>query len=251
MQSLPMRVAIFGATSTIAADVARCYAQRGCKLYLVGRSPDRLLNLVHELGEQAVIGHGVQDFEQTDGAERCVLQAQRALGQLDLALIAHGWLADQQQSEHSVALAERVLRVNCTSVIALLIPLANQLEAQGHGQIAVMSSVAAERGRPRNYTYAAAKAALNVYLQGLRSRLYRAQVGVCTLKLGPVDTAMTRDHTKNPLFISSPAIARQIVRALDHKKPEVFLPRRWRLIMPLVRHLPEPLFQRVGALSGR
>src|SRR6185369_17933772 len=96
--------------------------------------------------------------------------------------------------------AEPVIRTNLLSVVALPVPLANRMEAAGAGQIAVLSTVAADRGRPRNYTYASAKAALNVYLQGLRTRLHARGIGVHTMKVGPVDTPMTADHRKTIVF---------------------------------------------------
>lgn len=244
------RVAIFGATSAIAAEVARCYARRGARLYLVGRNPEKLQPLVRELGDR-VVGSALQDFDQTEQAERCVQGAVEALGALDVAVIAHGLLGDQRESEASVEVAEQIARTNYLSVMALVIPLANQLERRRGGHLVVLSSVAAERGRPRNYTYAAAKSALNTYLQGLRSRLVPFGVQVHTIKLGPVDTPMTETHTKNLLFARAPEVAAQIVRAVERGTKEAYVPGYWRPIMFAVRNLPEAVFQRIGALSGR
>jgi decaprenylphospho-beta-D-erythro-pentofuranosid-2-ulose 2-reductase len=246
----PQNVAIFGATSAVAQAVARVYAARGARLALVGRNTRKLRDLADELPEHVVFLHA-QDFSQTEAADACVGAVQRELGRIDVALIAHGLLGDQQASEHDVEIALELAQVNFTSVVALLIPLANLLAAQGSGQIAVISSVAAERGRPRNYTYAAAKAALNTYLQGLRSRLYQSGVTVHTIKLGPTDTPMTVDHRKNVLFASRERVARGIVTALEHNVSEAFVPGFWRYIMFVVRNLPEPVFQRIGALSDR
>jgi short-subunit dehydrogenase len=180
-----------------------------------------------------------------------VRAALTALGRVDVALIAHGLLGDQQQSEHELTEAEQIARTNYLSVVALLIPLGNQLEQQRSGHLVVLSSVAAERGRPRNYTYAAAKSALNTYLQGLRSRLYPAGVQVHTIKLGPVDTPMTVSHAKTWLFARAPSVAKQIVAAIDAGEAEAFVPKFWRPIMFTVRNLPEFVFQRVAALSRR
>jgi short-subunit dehydrogenase len=247
---MPLNVAIFGATSAIAAEVARLYAARGAKLYLLGRNADKLSSLARELGP-AVVGAVARDFDALNEADANVAEAVRALGRLDVALIAHGLLGDQLESERSVRVAEQIARTNFLSVMALLIPLANHMEANGGGQLAVMSSVAAERGRPRNYTYAAAKGALNVYLQGLRSRLYARGVKVHTLKLGPVDTPMTATHEKNALFSTAPAVAAGIVRAIDRGHAQAYVPGFWRLIMLIVRNLPEAFFQRLSSLSGR
>lgn len=243
-------VAIFGATSAVAAQVARHYAARGARLALVGRNREKLEQLVSELGAQVVYWR-TQDFAETHESDACVAALCQAVGRVDVALIAHGLLGDQRASEHDWHEAEQIVRVNYLSVLALLIPLANALETQRAGRLAVISSVAAERGRPRNYSYAAAKGALNVYLQGLRSRLYPSGVTVHTIKLGPVDTPMTVDHVKNRLFSDVESVAKHIVRALDRRVDEAFVPPLWALIMPVVRLLPEALFQRVGALSGR
>jgi decaprenylphospho-beta-D-erythro-pentofuranosid-2-ulose 2-reductase len=247
---MPEHVAIFGATSAIAADVARLYAARGARLYLVARDADKLAALTAELAEH-VAGWAQQDFDRTDAADGCVTRALQTLGHLDVALIAHGLLGDQRESELDAQVAEQIARTNYLSVVALVIPLANHFEARRSGHLAVLSSVAAERGRPRNYTYAAAKSALNTYLQGVRSRLYRAGVQVHTLKLGPVDTPMTINHNKNALFTQPARAARGVVRAIDRGIAEAYVPAFWRLIMPVVRNLPEAVFQRVGALSGR
>jgi short-subunit dehydrogenase len=242
-------VLILGATSAVAADVARVYAARSARLYLVGRNPEKLRALCDELGA-SVVGSEAVDFASSDACAGCVARATQVLGVADVALIAHGDLGDQQQSERDVGEAERIIAVNFTSAVALIVPLANYLEQQGHGCLAVISSVAGERGRPRNYTYGAAKGAITRYLQGVRSRLWPA-VGVVIIKLGPVHTPMTVDHPKNPLFADSPAVARSIVAAIDGRRGEVFVPWYWRPIMSVVVTLPEAIFQRIGFLSGR
>jgi short-subunit dehydrogenase len=244
------RVLILGATSTIAREIATLYAHRGAQLYLVGRDPTKLQELCARLGP-AVVGHAQADLDDTAGNAVRVRAAVEALGGLDVALVAHGLLGDQQATEHDWEAAEQVLRTNLSSPVSLLIPLANVLQAQGHGHLAVLSSVAGERGRPRNYTYGAAKGALTLYLQGLRSRLWPHGIAVSTFKLGPVDTPMTADHPKNPLFAKPQAVARDIVAHLERGQGAVYLPWYWAPIMGVVRCLPEPIFQRLGFLSGR
>jgi short-subunit dehydrogenase len=163
----------------------------------------------------------------------------------------HGLLGDQLRSEQDWKEAEQIARTNYLSVMALIIPLANLLEAQRSGHLVVFSTVAAERGRPRNFTYAAAKSALNVYLQGVRSRLYPANVQVHTIKLGPVDSPMTVSHKKNLLFSRVDEVAKQVVRAVERGQQEAYVPAYWRGIMFAVRNMPEFVFQKIGALSER
>jgi len=245
------RVAIFGATSAIAAEIARVYAGRGARLFLAGRDPAKLRALVEARGD-AVAGFREVDLTAPGAAAAAVSAAIEALGGgLDVAVIAHGWLGDQLASERDVAEAERIIATNFVSVVALLVPLGNHFEAAGAGHIAVLSSVAGDRGRPRNYTYGAAKGALNIYLQGVRTRLWPRGVRVQTLKLGPVDTPMTTTHRKNLLFSRADAVAAEIVAAIDAGRAEAYVPWYWRQIMAVVRNIPEPLLQRLPALSGR
>lgn len=244
------RIIIFGATSAIASEVAALYAARGDALHLVGRSREKLDALCGRLAS-ARPQLSCADFADTLASEALVNGVIERLGGADLALIAHGLLGDQLESERDVASAERIIMANFTSAVALLIPLANHFEGRRAGRIGVITSVAGERGRPRNYTYGASKAGLSVYLQGLRSRLRPAGVAVTTLKLGPVDTPMTAGHKKNALFARADQVASEIVAALDARAAEVFVPRRWAAIMPIVRNTPEALFQRLSFLSGR
>ncbi len=242
------RVIVFGATSAIAAAVAARWSARGDRLHLVGRDPGTLAALASTCPRATPT---VADLCDLDRAEDLFTRAVAELGGVDLVFIAHGDLGDQLRSEHEFAEAEHILRTNLLSAVALLVPAASHLERQRGGQLAVITSVAGDRGRPRNYTYGAAKGALNLYLQGLRSRLYPSGVAVTTLKLGPVDTPMTASHRKSALFATTDRVAADIVRAIDRRAGEVYVPWWWRTIMRVVRAAPEPLFQRLRALSGR
>ncbi|MBL8748049.1 MAG: SDR family NAD(P)-dependent oxidoreductase [Planctomycetes bacterium] len=244
------RTLILGANSAIATEVATLCAARGDRLYLVGRDPEKLRVLVTALGN-AVAGHESADFERLDRAAEVVQRSITALGGLDRALIAHGWLGDQARSERDVDHARRIVDANFTSAVALLLPLADWFENQRHGHLAVITSVAGERGRPRNYTYGASKRALGVYLEGVRSRLWRSGARVHDIRLGPVPTPMSEGHPRNFLWGEKQAVARGIVRAMEGRRFAVYLPPSWRLVMAIVRLLPEWLFQRFGFLAGR
>jgi len=243
------RVLIVGATSAIAQQVAQIHAQRGDRLHLVGRNENKLTAVHASLGGNATML--VQDLARTSEAETLVQASIGALGGLDTVLVAHGDLGDQLESERSYAEAERIFTANFLSVVALLVPIANYLETMRAGTIGVITSVAGDRGRPRNYTYGAAKGALNIYLQGVRSRLYASGVKITTLKLGPVDTPMTTDHPKNALFGRPERVAKDIVAAMDRGVPEAYVPAFWAGIMPVVKNTPESVFQRIPFLSGR
>jgi short-subunit dehydrogenase len=244
------RVLILGATSAIAAGVAVIHARRGERLHLVGRSAEKLADVARRCANGAVTT-SVADFADLDGNEARMRDACDALGGVDVVLIAHGDLGDQLASERSFHDAHATLRTNFLSVVSLLIPLANHMEAARRGRIGVITSVAGDRGRPRNYTYGAAKGGLGIYLQGVRTRLYAAGVSVTTLKLGPVDTPMTKDHGKHMLFGKPAPVAESIVRAIESGVAEAYVPSFWGAIMPVVKNTPERIFQLLPFLSGR
>jgi decaprenylphospho-beta-D-erythro-pentofuranosid-2-ulose 2-reductase len=244
------RILILGATSAIAAEVALLHASRGDRIHLVGRNPAKLADVVRRCPGPDVTT-AVADFNALEANELLVARCVETLGGIDTVLIAHGALGDQLASERTFADAEAILRTNFTSVVSLLIPLANRMEAARGGRLGVITSVAGDRGRPRNYTYGSAKGALNIFLQGLRTRLYAAGVTVTTLKLGPVDSPMTRDHKKHALFGKSPRVAKDIVAAMDAGKAEAYVPAFWGAIMPIVKNTPERIFQILPFLSGR
>ena len=238
---------LIGANSGIAEAVARRLAARGEDLYLLGRSPERLQALAADLGVRGgqVAGFAVFDARRLDTHAEILEAAVRALGGLDAVLIAHGTLGDQKACEASVSETMDQLSTNALSVISLCTLLANRFEAQGSGCLAVISSVAGDRGRQSNYVYGTAKAAVSAFTQGLRNRLYRSGVHVLTIKPGFVDTPMTAGLKKGPLFASADQVAGGIVAAMDKAKDVVYLPFFWAPIMALIRAVPERIFKKL------
>jgi decaprenylphospho-beta-D-erythro-pentofuranosid-2-ulose 2-reductase len=245
------RVLVLGATSAIAMEASALFARRGARVHLVGRNPRKLAVAAGRCGGAAALTTESADLARLDDNEAVIERAIDRLGRVDTVLVAHGELGDQLASERSFGEAEPILRVNFTSVVSLLVPLANHMEAARSGRIGVITSVAGDRGRPRNYTYGAAKGALAIYLQGLRTRLYPSGVSITTLKLGPVDSPMTRDHAKHLLFGKPPRVAKDIIRAIDSRVPEAYVPSFWAAIMPIVKNTPERIIQLLPFLSGR
>lgn len=242
------RVLIIGATSAIAEATARIYASRGSRLYLVARDPKRLDAIVEDLRVRGAGTVGCSSLDINDLArhEEVLDAAWADLEDLDIVLVAHGTLPDQKSCEASVETALSEFATNGTSTIALLTPLANRMERAGRGTIVVISSVAGDRGRASNYLYGAAKAAVTAFLSGLRQRLARHGVNVVTIKPGFVDTPMTRNFKKGPLWAKPEAVATGIVKAVDRGKSVAYLPGFWFLIMTVIRSIPEFIFKRIS-----
>lgn len=240
-------ILIIGATSAIAEACARIYARRGDQLFLVGRDPVRLRAIADDLRVRGARDVGTACLDMNDlAAHRTILDsAWRAFGRIDVVLIAHGTLPDQTACAGAVDVTLREFSTNGSSTIALMTDLSPRLVAQGSGTLAVISSVAGDRGRQSNYVYGAAKAAVNTFLSGLRQHLHGTGVAVVTIKPGFVDTPMTRDFRKGMLWAKPATVAHGIVRAIDRGASTVYLPKFWWLIMLVIRHIPEFIFRRI------
>jgi decaprenylphospho-beta-D-erythro-pentofuranosid-2-ulose 2-reductase len=240
-----LRLLIVGATSRLAQETARLYAP-GAKLFLVGRDGGKLAAVASDLEVRGCDVATLQvDLTRVDQHDSVVESAAAFLGEIDVALVAHGVLPEQSECERDPRAVRAALEVNCVSVLCLLVPLAAHFEEQGRGCIAVLGSVAGDRGRRSNYTYGASKAAVDVYLQGLRGRLAGSGVSVVTIKPGPVDTPMTAHMEKTLLFASPRRVARSIQRAIERGRPVVYAPWYWRPIMAVIRRIPGRLFCRL------
>lgn len=249
MSGLAKNVLVIGANSAIAKETARLYAKERARMVLVARDETKLAHLKEDLTARGaeVLATVVQDLMNFDLHNGIIEQAKTAFGgRIDICLFAHGILGDQKRAEEDYAHAEEVFRLNFLSVVSLLTPLANLMETQQHGSIIVISSVAGDRGRQSNYVYGASKGALNVFLAGLRNRLYSKGVHVMTVKPGFVDTPMTEEFDKQGFLWATPdVIAKGIVKAQERGCSEVYLPWFWRLIMYVIRGIPEFIFKRM------
>lgn len=241
------RIVVLGATSAIAQAWMRLLAPRGVSFFLVARNPEHLESVARDLlvrGATAVYAENC-DLDKTELHPALMDRALKSLGGLDCALIAHGSLGNQAADEKDFAAAAASLQTNFLSAASLVTWLANYFAGQYRGTIAVISSVAGDRGRKSNYIYGSAKAGLNAFLDGVRNRVDRDGVHVLTIRPGFVATPMTAHLPQGPLFATPDAVARDILRAMDRRRDIVYTPWFWRWIMTIIRTIPEWKFKRM------
>ncbi|GAB4074284.1 SDR family oxidoreductase [Barrientosiimonas marina] len=248
-----MRVLILGASSTIAQATAKRLAARKIDLVLAGRRTEQLETMKQdlEIRYQAAVSVKYFDALDFDRHEAFFNEAVKESGGLSAVLLMYGAMGDQQEAEHSFAVARQMIDVNYTSAVSLLNIAANYFEGQQKrrkrgGFIGAVSSVAGDRGRKSNYIYGSTKAGLSAYMQGLRNRLHKSGVQVLTIKPGTVDTKMIEQTADDsPLIASADKVARDIDRALGKRgRNVVYTPWFWLVIMLVVKLLPESLFKR-------
>lgn len=245
---LPRRILILGATSAIAVAVARELVAPDAHFFLVARNAAKLDAVRSDLltrGAAGVKTH-VAELDDYDAHPEMLAHAVRALDSIDLALIAYGTLGDQSEAEKSFSAAVAILHTNFLSAASLITWLANYFEQQHKGTLAVISSVAGDRGRKSNYVYGASKGALNIFLDGVRNRVDRSGVHVLTIRPGFVATPMTAHMPQGPLFASPAQVATGIVKAVASRKDVVYVPWFWRPVMFIIRSIPGFIFKKMN-----
>ena len=244
-----MNILIHGASSRIAHECARLWARDGHALVLAGRSALRLAPVAADLRVLAASPESVRTLA-WDLADEATLRQRFAdedarAGGFDLLLVAHGWLPEQSAAQRDPAVLRETVEANALSVAQLCEAAAGVFEARRSGTIAVIGSVAGDRGRQSNYHYRASKGFVERYCQGLRNRLHAAGVAVVLVKPGPTDTPMARQLARPGRLADPRDVARDIVRGIDRRQAVVYTPGPWRWIMTVIRWIPERAFVRL------
>ena len=244
----PRKILILGATSGIAEATCRIWASRGDSLFLVGRNAEKLAAVAADLKTRGAsyIDTAVADLDDTAQHPALLAHAINSLTGLDVAYLAHGVLGDQTKAEQDFETAAQILHTNFVSVVSLLTWLSNFCVQRHSGVLAVISSVAGDRGRKSNYLYGASKAGLSAFLGGLRNRVDREGVTVLAIKPGPVKTAMTASMAGSEKFADVNKVAATIVKAIDGKADTLYVPFQWQPIMFVIRNIPERIFKKLN-----
>jgi short-subunit dehydrogenase len=243
---LTKKILVLGATSGIAEATCRIWAAQGAQLFLVARNPEKLAAVAADLKTRgaAYVGTAVADLDDTDKHAELLSHAINSLTGMDIAYLAYGILGDQPRAEQDFEHAAQILHTNFVAPVSLLTWLANFCVQRHAGVLAVLSSVAGERGRKSNYLYGSSKAGLTAFLAGLRNRVDREGVTVLTIKPGPVNTAMTAHMNIRKADVNK--VAATIVKAIDAKRDNLYVPFKWQPIMFVVRNIPDRIFKKLN-----
>lgn len=241
-----INVMVVGATSAVAQAAIRLWAQRGHPLTLVGRNAKELARIAADARVRGAPLVTVLTGDLTE--RRFIAESINSITSTRIALIAYGSLTDSARADRDADYLAAELHANFVSAALWAQLLANQMAANNAtgGTVAVISSVAGDRGRGSNHAYGAAKAGLTAFCSGLRARMAARRVHVVTIKPGFIDSPMTAHIIKKGALWATPeAVAAGIVNAIDKQRDVVYLPGFWQLIMLIITHIPEQIFKRL------
>jgi len=243
------RIVIIGATSAIAEHCARLWVkEEAIDLTLVGRNAGKLERVAADLrvrSPQSVVQIREADFVDPRAIHE-IVDGIIANGAVNTVLIAHGSLPDQDVCQKDLAANYEALLINGTSPALFAEAFAGHMQRENRGNLAIIGSVAGDRGRKSNYVYGAAKGMLTRYAQGLQHRLANTGVKVILIKPGPTDTPMTAHLKQQGGKLANVAdVARVIVKAIGQGKATVYAPSKWALVMMIIRHLPNFIFNKL------
>jgi hypothetical protein len=238
-------VLIIGAKSDMAKEIARVYAKNGYGLYLAGRSIHKLEKFRNDIKIRSNVPIELKKFDITEFHSHQDFFKSLNPKPYGTILVA-GYMANQKECETDFTKSFNTINVNFTGAISILNIIANDLQINKEGFIIGVSSTAGDRGRKVNYIYGSSKAGFSTYLSGLRNRLYESNVKVLTVKPGYVNTKMT-EHLDLPKILTSEPkeVAEDIFKAQQKGKDILYTKRIWKLIMSIVKHIPEWKFKRM------
>lgn len=242
---------VTGASSGIGTQLARQLAASGTKVALVARRQELLDALAAEIvdrgGAAAAVPCDVRDRIAVRAAAR---RAESELGPVDLLVANAGVGYSMPVEEFDAALFEETIRTNLLGAAYAVEALLPSMLGRRSGHIVGVSSMAAYRGFPLTHAYCASKAALNVFLEGLRAEVADRGVKVTTVCPGFVRTPMTaRNSGPMPFLMDADEAARRILRAVRRGRRVYNFPWPMAALMAVVRLLPGGLLD-IGARSA-
>ncbi len=227
-------VCIFGSTSEVAISICIELAKSGCKkFHLLSRSVTDNKNLISILRDSYKATVSTQKFNLETNMNYYL-----EVGSYDLYLITIGYLGDTKTANTDIQESMKIAWVNYNGLIPLLIEITKPERIAQPGRLWVFTSVAGDRGKPSNYQYGAAKAALSIFCEGLLMRCIHKPFNVRVIKAGFMSTSMSINKSPKFLTISPKGIAKQLLKN-PNKRGVEYLPWWWSLIMAIVKLLPD------------
>jgi decaprenylphospho-beta-D-erythro-pentofuranosid-2-ulose 2-reductase len=237
-------VIIFGATSSVAKEIANIYASRKINLFLCARDIEETNRVRNDLIIRHNVNVSTNFFDaQSPHSYYKIIHMMKKNNVIPRSIIfCHGQMFTRDLKDFKHDDIERITNVNLTSVISILLQFYNEFKDEKLS-VGIITSIAGERGKRRNLVYSASKGGLSLFLEGLRQV---ANISVTDIRMGFVDTRMTYGTIKSPLIIPPRNAAKGIIKALEKNKKVAYVPSFWRYIMFVIKKIPNRIYDKMS-----
>ena len=244
MKSEIKSVFVLGSTSLVAKEICIELAKNGCKSFsLVARNQEKNIILYKDLKRDFDVDVQMHNFDLSNYNN--IEQIKNILlNSYDLYIVAAGYLGNSSKAGYDYEEAQKIVNINYVSLIPWLINICNDKNLKSNRKLWIFSSVAADRGRPSNYHYGAAKSALNTLCEGLILKSNHKPFSVRLIKAGIINTPMSEGIGPNLLKVSPKYVAKVLLKN-PNKKGIEYLPWWWGLIMLVIKSLPNFLISKL------
>jgi short-subunit dehydrogenase len=233
---------VIGASSGIGAALAVALATRGYTVGIAARRAESLRELAAR--HERISATAEIDLRDVAASRDAVAGLIAALGGADLIVISAGVGSENPGLEWP--LEAETIAVNVTGFANMATVAMDHFAARGRGHLVGISSIAAIRGHGEAPAYGASKAFVSSYLRSLRHKCAKQRLDICVTEIQPgfVATAMAKG---DGLFWVAPVdvAAREILAAIDARRPHAYVTRRWRIVAWALRRLPEWIYNRL------
>ena len=236
------KVIIIGATSGIGREVALIYIAQGWKVGVAGRREAELEALRGAYSEQ--VSAQVLDVTHEDAPEK--LQALiEQVGGMDVFLLSSG--IGKQNPTLETGLELTTAATNVEGFIRMTNAAYHYFEQQGHGHLAVISSIAGTKGLGAAPAYSATKGFQNIYMDALDqlARMKKLNIRFTDIRPGFVATPLLNNQKKYPMLMDAPIVALDIVSAIEKKKRVAIIDWKFRLLVGFWRLIPKWIWLRL------
>ena len=230
-------VFILGGTSEIAQEICLNLVRKGTKrIHFVSRKSSKVNSFIQRLTNEFTLEITVQECDLLHDDFKILPNVEF----FDLYIIAAGYLGNSNLANDDLNEALNIAKVNYYSLIPWINSITSEHRISKPGAMWILSSVAGDRGRPSNYQYGAAKAALTIFCEGLLNKLHKKPFKIRIIKAGFIYTSMTIGKAPKILCASKKYVAKILINK-PHKEGIEYLPFWWFFVMKIVSILPKSI----------
>ena len=236
------KLIIYGASSFISLELIKLLEQDVSKFFLFCRNKSKILDFItknnFDINKFSIFEVDILDIKKN-------LELVNQMENIDGIIWVAGFSGNTEKEFESLDLTERNIKINFVNPVLIMNKILTKMNLNSDSFLVVITSVAGLRGRGKNFVYGSSKAGLISYLSGLRQK-FNQRLVVINVIPGYIKTKNFKIKAPNFLVSDPSVLARKIVKAIKHKHEVIYSSFAWRIIMIVIRLIPEKIFKKLN-----